>query len=124
MRSADLHPQRPKRVTSPKSPVNWSRVDWKLPVFTMLTIAASSPASSETGGCGGGLETSSSSGSSLATVAALFLPLRFFCCLAVLGLAGAGEGVGATAGAGSGTGAVNGGGVGSFSTTGSSGGVI
>ena len=103
-----------------------SRAEWMLPVFTMLSIAASSPAFRGAGGWGcwgGGIKISScSSTSSLVTVAvALFFPLRFFSalsCLAVLGLVCVDERVGVGAGTGSGTGEVTGGGVGGFSTTG------
>jgi len=111
--------------------LNCSRADWKLPVCTMLSIAASIPAFRGAEGCGcwgGGVETSScSSTSSLATaVPALFLPLRFLSarsCLAVLDLVCVGARVGVGAGVGSGAGVVTGGGVGGISTTGGSGGM-
>jgi len=103
--------------------LNCSRVDWKFPVFTMLSMAASSPIFLETGGCAVGISSCSSTTSSFA--AALFLPLRFFsarACFTVLDRICAGEGVGADTGVVSGTGAVTGGGVGGFSTIRGSGG--
>lgn len=94
-------------------------------MFTILSMAASSPFSSETGGWGVRTSSCSSTTSSFETVAALFLPLRLFSarsCLADLDLICVGEGDGIDADAFSGAGAVTRGGVGGFSVTRGSGG--